>query len=78
VFNNGGKMTSPKTMPAFASEQTGAPGIAIRDYFAAAATSGLLSTQQRKAGTADEHGQVAVAVYRYADAMTAARGLEKA
>jgi hypothetical protein len=76
VFNNGGKMTTPKTMPAFPSEQIGAHGITIRDYFATAAMSGLLSIQ-RQAGTADVHGQVAVAAYRYADAMIAARRIEE-
>lgn len=36
-------MTSPKAMPASSSEQIGAHGITIRDYFAAAARSGLPS-----------------------------------
>jgi hypothetical protein len=36
-------MTSPKAMPASSSEQIGAHGIIIRDYFAAAARSGLPS-----------------------------------
>ena len=70
-------MTTPKTMPAFPSEQIGVhQGITIRDYFAAAAMGGLLSIQ-RQAGNVDVHGQVAVAAYRYADAMIAARSIEE-
>lgn len=66
-------MTTPTTMPAFPSDQIGVhQGITIRDYFAAAALSGLLSIQ-RQPGTLDVHGQVAQAAYRYADAMLEAR-----
>jgi hypothetical protein len=66
-------VTAPKTMPAFPSEQIGVhQGITIRDYFAAAALSGLLATQ-RPPGAVDIHTQIAQAAYRYADAMLDAR-----
>ena len=50
----------------------GSPGITMRDYFAAAALSGMLTTRPSM-GIVDPHGQVASAAYAYADAMMRAR-----
>ncbi len=70
-------MSTPATEKAFpGGGMTGQPGMTLRDYFAAAALTGLCSGQktQESASLRSTQESTAVLAYIFADAMLAARG----